>query len=87
MKHIVDKFMPCEDGGSRILVRVYYDPGKCEILLGKEYGIEDGKVVDISLSYDIMGQENPQFKLDMERLRQDMVCQAEGHCICTCTNR
>ena len=86
MKYIVDKLMPCEDGGSPILMRVYYNPENLEILLGKEYTRDGDKVVDASLSYNILCDEDPQLKADMEKIRQDMVAKAEGYCCMTCYN-
>ncbi len=80
MKYIVDQLIPCEDGGSPILMRVYYDPETLEIHLGKEYTRQGDKLVDASLSYLIMCDEDPQLKADMEVMRQDMVAKAEGYC-------
>jgi hypothetical protein len=79
-KHIVDQLIPCEDGGSPILMRVYYNPETLEVNLGKEYVREGNKLVDASLSYDVMCKEDPQLKADMEVMRQDMVAKAEGYC-------
>ena len=88
MLHIVDKVLPCEDSCyPPILVKVFYKAETCEVLLGKEYTEEDGKMKDVSDRYQAMFVDHPELKLEMEQLRQNMVCQAEGHCDCHCPNR
>ena len=87
MKYIVDKLMPCEDVDQPpILVRVYYNPENCEILLGKEY-VEEGGKIKTTCFYHDLERLNPEFKEDMETLRQSMVCQAQGHCHYHCPNQ
>jgi hypothetical protein len=88
MRYIVDKLMPCEDREEPpILVRVYYNPENCEILLGQEY-VRDGQgMMERTNYYHYLEKDNPEFHLDMENLRQSMVCQAEGHCHCHCPNQ
>ena len=88
MTYIVDQILPCEDRGEpNIAVRVYYEPKDCKILLGKEYTVVDGNIKDITSWYNSLADKNEQFKLDREKLRQSMVCKAEGHTLCTCEHQ